>query len=57
MKCCYCNKELKHSDNYEPFGCDGDFIHVKCLPQMEKYMNKINSMSDDDFIRWIQGLE
>ena len=56
MKCSYCNKEIKHDDNYELFGYDGGFIHKECIPKMQELIREINFMSDEEFINWIQGL-
>lgn len=56
MKCCVCNKEIKPGEKYKPFGCDGNFIHSDCKPILEKGMEIIKNMSDEEFANWIQGM-
>ncbi|MBO8161085.1 MAG: hypothetical protein H0Z24_05565 [Thermosipho sp. (in: Bacteria)] len=54
MKCVYCGKEIKQfSEDYELFGCDGDFIHTKCRPKIEKEMDRVLKMTDKEFYEWI----
>lgn len=54
MNCCHCNKEIKeHSEEYELFGCDGDFIHKKCRPEINKEMDRLGNMSDKEFYKWM----
>ena len=52
MKCCHCHKEINGED-YELFGMDGDFIHKKCKPAIEKEMDKIVNFSNEEFKNWL----
>lgn len=57
MKCFYCNQEIhKYKEEYELFGCDGDFIHKKCRPFINEEMNRLATMSDKEFYNWM-GVE
>ncbi len=56
MKCTYCGKEINTSnEKYDLFGCDGDFIHEKCKDKQYKQMDKVCSMTDEEFGEWILG--
>ena len=47
--CFVCGKTVKYNDEYEWFGCDGDRIHKKCKPNLNKAYDAINNMSDSEF--------
>ena len=56
MRTCFvCGKIVKDSDDYEWFGCDGDRIHKKCKPNLNKSYNAINNMSDYEFTKYMKG--
>ena len=56
MRICFeCKKEIKLSEPYELLGCDGDFIHVTCKEAWNRKIDRINSMSDKEFIGWMLG--
>ena len=46
-------KTVKYNDEYEWFGCDGDRIHKKCKPNLNKAYDAINNMSDSEFRKYI----
>ena len=41
VKCILCGKEITSTDKYVLFGIDGDFAHVQCNNNKEKYYDKI----------------
>lgn len=45
-KCFVCEKEVKDNEEFEWFGLDGDKIHKKCKPNVEKKMGIINNMTE-----------
>lgn len=54
MKCTYCRKEInEYKEEYELFGCDGDFIHKKCKPLINKEMDRLATMSNKEFYSWM----
>ena len=53
MKCFICKEQIQPSENYEIYGLDGDFIHLKCKPKMEDLIKHVNEMSDEEFSRWL----
>lgn len=58
MECCVCNKEIHpYSEEYEPFGCDGEFIHKHCWPAMRKFMARIDNMTNAEFEDWMRGID
>lgn len=55
MTCFVCGKTITDDDERELFGMDGDFIHKKCAPNVNKAMEVINNMTDEEFERWLLG--
>ena len=53
--CFVCGKTVKYNDEYEWFGCDGDRIHKKCKPNLNKAYDAINNMGDSEFNEYIRG--
>jgi len=53
--CFVCDKVITEDEPHEPFGLDGDFIHVNCKPHLDDAYDRINNMSDDEFIKYILG--
>lgn len=53
--CFVCGEKVKDSDDYEWFGFDGDKIHKKCEPNLNKAYDAINNMSDYAFIKYMKG--
>ena len=54
MHCTQCRKEInKCSEPYEIWGCDGDFIHIACIPAAHKEMDFIADCSDEEFYNWM----
>ena len=54
-KCFVCEKEVKDNEEFEWFGLDGDKIHKKCKPNVEKKMGIINNMTDTQFSDYLTG--
>ena len=54
-KCFVCGKEVKYDEDSELFGCDGDRIHKRCKPNLNKAYDRINNMSDMEFSDYIRG--
>lgn len=52
MKCCFCKKEIRLSEKYDLFGCDGSFIHEDCKEAQYKEMDRVCSMTDTEFKEW-----
>ncbi|MCF0108213.1 MAG: hypothetical protein HUJ59_04375 [Bacilli bacterium] len=56
MKCIYCGKKINEcEEEYEIHSCDGDFIHTKCKDGWNKHCERINNMTDEEFIRYMKG--
>lgn len=53
--CFVCEKEVKDDEDFEWFGLDGSKIHTKCKPNIEKKMNFIDNMSDQEFSDYLTG--
>ena len=53
--CFVCDKPVKDTDDFEWFGLDGDKIHKRCKPFVEKKMDKINYMNDEEFHKYLMG--
>ena len=53
MKCIYCNKEIRITEDREIRGLDGDFIHKYCKSAYEKYLEEINFFNDAEFYAWL----
>ena len=45
-KCFVCEKEVKDNEEFEWFGLDGDKIHKKCKPNVEKKIEIIDNMPE-----------
>ena len=54
-KCFVCEKEVKDNEEFEWFGLDGDKIHKKCKPNVEKKIEIIDNMSDKEFGDYLTG--
>ena len=54
-KCFVCGKEVKYNDEFEWHGCDGDKIHLRCKPNLDRAYSMINNMSDNEFRKYISG--
>ena len=56
MKCTFCKQEINtYKEKYELFGLDGDFIHKDCRSKIEKEMDKLANMSDNEFYGWMMS--
>lgn len=55
ITCFVCGKIVKDSDEYEWIGYDGDKIHKKCKPNMNKAYDRINRMNDSGFAKYMKG--
>ena len=55
--CFVCGKEVKDIDEFEWHGYDGDKIHKKCEPFIQRKYECINNMSDKEFKDYIQGID
>lgn len=53
--CFVCGKVVTEDDDYEWFGMDGDKIHKKCKPNLNKAMDTVNNMSDAEFAKYLLG--
>lgn len=53
--CFVCGNEVKDDEDFEWHGCDGDKIHTKCKPHLQRAYDKINSMSDKEFEDYLLG--
>lgn len=54
-KCFVCGKEVKDGEKFEWFGLDGSKVHKKCKPLIGKKMDIFDSMSDEEFYRYMKG--
>ena len=54
-KCFVCEKEVKDNEEFDWFGLDGDKIHKKCKPNVEKKIEIIDNMSDKEFGDYLTG--
>lgn len=55
--CFVCGKEVTKNDEFEWFGCDGDKIHKSCECNLEKAYDRVNNMSDKEFVNYLLGNE
>lgn len=56
LKCLFCGKEINESDHDSYEWVDlGDAIHKTCRRGHDKELEKIGTMSCDDFESWISG--
>lgn len=55
MICFVCGQTVNEYGDYEWFGMDGDKIHKKCKPNLNKATDLINNMSDEQFSQWISN--
>ena len=53
--CFVCGKTVKDNDDYEWHGCDGDKIHARCTPNLNRAYDMVNNMNDSEFRRYIRG--
>ena len=53
VKCILCGKEITSTDKYVLFGIEGDFAHVQCNNNKEKYYDKIDNMTDKEFVKYM----
>lgn len=53
IECSMCGEEIKHNEEYEIFGLDGDFIHKKCRAKANEEMDTIANMNDEEFYKWM----
>lgn len=51
--CIVCDKEVTDMDDYDFFGMDGDRIHTKCKPNLQKKLSMIDNMSGKVFHDWM----
>lgn len=56
-KCSFCCKTITDYDEAELFGLDGDFIHKKCKPEIEKEMDGVVKISNKQFYDWMMHKE
>ena len=52
MICFVCGQIVDEEDDYEWFGLDGDKIHKRCKPNLNKAKDLINNMTDEQFSEW-----
>ena len=55
MKCIVCGNRIEEGEDAILFGVDGDFMHKKCQPMWERYIDKIDNMSDAEFRKYLLG--
>lgn len=58
MKCAVCGKEINEFeyDSYEWLGgVGGDPIHKSCKPTWNKFCERVDNMSDNEFKLWLTG--
>ena len=55
MKCIICGNEIEDGEDRMLFGVDGDFMHKRCQSKWEKFMDRINNMSDAEFDNYLLG--
>lgn len=53
--CFVCEKEVKHDEEFEWIGVDGDKIHKQCKPFYDSKCDRINNMSDKEFNDYLLG--
>lgn len=53
--CFVCNEKVNDIDDFIWVGYDGDRIHKKCEPHLQKTYDKINNMSDEEFKDYLLG--
>lgn len=54
-RCFVCGKEVTEDDEYIWHGLDGDKIHKKCEPDLQKACDFINDLSDEEFTKYLLG--
>jgi len=54
-KCFVCGEDVTDYEESELFGCDGDRIHRRCKPNLNRAYDAINNMSDLEFNEYITG--
>ena len=55
LTCIECGCEIDSFDEAEIIGMDGDFIHKKCRSRWNEFVDRINTMSDDEFYSYMRG--
>lgn len=55
MNCIVCGNRIEEGEDMILLGMDGDFMHKRCQPMWEKFKDKINNMSDDEFYKYLLG--
>jgi len=55
QNCCFCHKPITDIYDSDYFGLDGDLIHIHCQEAMNKQIEQINNMSNDEFKQWLMG--
>lgn len=53
--CFVCGKQVTEDDEFEWFGLDGDKIHKRCKPNVDKACDFINNMTDEEFKKYLLG--
>mgnify|MGYP000909563421 CR=1 FL=1 len=53
MKCIHCGKEIEYNEPYEWFGLDGDFIHKTCRLKIDKEMDDLANMNNEEFYKFM----
>jgi hypothetical protein len=51
-KCCQCHK-TDRQEQMQIHGFDGDFIHKDCASKLEKEMDRVANMTDEEFENWM----
>lgn len=55
MICLVCGNKINGYDDSEWYGLDGDRIHIKCKPNVDKAIESLISMSDSEFEKYMKG--
>ena len=55
MECIVCGSRIEEGENIILLGMDGDFMHKRCQPMWEKFKDRINNMSDNEFHKYLLG--
>lgn len=54
-KCFVCDRLIMMGEEFIWHGCDGDKIHKRCEKDLQKFYDRINNMTDEEFSRYLLG--
>lgn len=54
-KCLVCDKPVKDNEEFVWHGLDGDKIHKRCEKDLQKFYDRIDKMSDEEFKKYLLG--